>query len=427
MNKVEIISDAGNTVFSWIWNFLIEFWNISCLMAPWVLFGFLAGGIIAVLVPERFIQKHLGGRGFLAIVKASMIGVPLPLCSCGVIPMSATLKRQGASNGTVASFITSTPQIGFSSVIPAWQVINPLTAIVKTIFAFVTGILVGTMVNFFDTEKVVVKAAKVVETETAVVAKKKNKILEIFQYSFGTLMADVGGTLLFGLLISAIIALALPKDFAAEYVANSHWAKPLIFLVSMPLYVCTNAVIPIGAMFLMKGFSLGTVMVFLIAGPSCSAPMLATLWKIVGRRGTFIYLAVMVVFTLATGWALDVFAASTPVASLTEAHYHGGSDTWFENLCALVMLGAIFFNMLKKYFRVETALSAGQGQILLQVSEMECGHCQQLVTDTLSAIDGVSDVVVDLANGQALVTAEETLLPQMLTALEQAGHKSSKV
>ena len=346
--------------------------------------------------------------------------------------MSATLKRQGAGNGTVASFITSTPQIGFSSFIPAWQIINPLTAIVKAVFAFFTGILTGTIINFFDNDEVV---AKEVETEPEVAGtepelmatvKRKNKIVEIFQYSFGTLMGDVGGTLIFGLLVSAVIAVALPEEFVVEHVAGSIWAKPLIFLVSMPLYVCTNAVIPIGAMFLMKGLSLGTVMVFLIAGPSCSAPMLATLWKIVGRRGTFIYLGVMLVCTLATGWALDAFATSTPIASLTEAHYHGESATWFENLCAIVMLGAISFNMLKRYFRVETVLNPGQGQILLQVSEMECEHCRQLVTETLSAISGVSNVKVDLANGQALVTAKEELLPQMLTALERAGHPGNK-
>lgn len=108
-------------MFSWILNFLVEFWNVSCMMAPWVLFGFLFGGIIAVLVPESFIKKHLGGRGIIAILKAALIGVPLPLCSCGVIPTAATLKRQGVGNGAVASFITSTPQIGFSSFIPAWQ------------------------------------------------------------------------------------------------------------------------------------------------------------------------------------------------------------------------------------------------------------------------------------------------------------------
>lgn len=415
-------------MFSWILNFLVEFWNVSCMMAPWVLFGFLFGGIIAVLVPESFIKKHLGGRGIIAILKAALIGVPLPLCSCGVIPTAATLKRQVVGNGAVASFITSTPQIGFSSFIPAWQVINPLTAIVKALFAFISGVSVGILVNLFTKNEPDAANTKVESATPVTIAlpQKENKIIAIIRYAFGTLMGDVGGTLLFGLLVSALISLALPDDFAAEYVAGSLWAKPLMILVSMPLYVCTNAVIPIGAMLLLKGFSPGTVMVFLIAGPSCSAPMIAAFWKIVGKKATFIYLATMIICTLLVGWGLDVFAAATP-ESLTAAHCHQDEANWFEHLCALFMIILILHSILKKYFISGATLTPDQGQILLAVSEMECGHCKQVVEKTLNSMQGVQVVNVDLANGQALVKAPESLLPQILSELEQAGHKASKI
>lgn len=406
-------------------DFLSEFWHISCLMAPWLLFGFLCGGIIAVFVPDSFIRRQLGGKGFAGIVKASLIGTPLPLCSCGVIPVAATLKRQGAGSGTVASFITSTPQIGFSSFLPAWTLLGPAMALIKALFAFLTGVLAGALVNVLCPEPPPPPAEKTepAAEEIVSVRPKGNKIAATLQYAFGTLMRDVGGTLLFGLVISALLGVFLPEDFGVQYASNIFLVTPLIILISLPMYTCTNAAVPIAAMLMMKGFSPGAAMAFLIAGPSCSAPMLTSFWKLLGRRAMMIYIIMMIVMTLLVCWSMDLFGADIPGLD----HVHSGHEhgiPLYQQIFAGLMLAIMAFNWISARLKKNRTLTAAPGQIILAVPDMTCGHCRQTIADALNALPGVSLADADLENRRILVQAPEEKRQLVRDTLKNAGFKA---
>lgn len=405
-------------MFEYIIEFFRQFWYISCLIAPWLLFGFLVGGIIAVFIPDSVVRKHLGGKGFMGVVKASLIGVPLPLCSCGVIPVAATLRRQGAGNGTVASFITSTPQIGFSSFLPAWQLLGIAMALIKALFAFITGILAGTLINAICPEPA--GSEEEAATESAVDKPQGNKIVATFKYAFGTLMGDVGGTLLFGLVISALIGVFLPADFAARYASNIYLVTPLMILVSLPMYTCTNAAIPIAAMLMMKGFSPGAAMAFLIAGPSCSAPMLTSFWKILGRRAMFTYIIMMITMTLLVCWGMDIFGTDIPgLNDVHGGHEHG--IALYQQIFAGLMLAFMAFNRIHAEVEKRRKLVAAPGQMILSIPEMSCEHCQRTIENALAARPGIVLVKTDLVNRQILVEAPESERRNIRDTLKNAG------
>jgi uncharacterized membrane protein YraQ (UPF0718 family) len=130
-------------------NILINAWNVTAVMAPYLLLGFFVAGVLSAFVPVRFIETHLGKRGLWQIVKASLLGVPIPLCSCSVIPVTASLRRHGATKGAAISFLTSTPQTGVDSIAATWGLLGPLFATFRVLIAFLTGCICGASVDAF--------------------------------------------------------------------------------------------------------------------------------------------------------------------------------------------------------------------------------------------------------------------------------------
>ena len=91
---------------------LFSFFNMMCMMAPYLLLGFLIAGILHVFVPQGVFEKYLGQENFKSVLWATLLGIPLPLCSCGVIPTAVSLRRDGASRGATVAFMIATPQTG---------------------------------------------------------------------------------------------------------------------------------------------------------------------------------------------------------------------------------------------------------------------------------------------------------------------------
>jgi len=122
-------------------------WQILIESAPYVLFGFFAAGLLKVLVPDDIVARHLGGNGRNAVIKASLFGIPLPLCSCGVIPAAIGLRKQGASKGATASFLISVPETGVDSMAITWALLDPLMTLLRPVSAFITAICAGLWIN----------------------------------------------------------------------------------------------------------------------------------------------------------------------------------------------------------------------------------------------------------------------------------------
>jgi uncharacterized membrane protein YraQ (UPF0718 family) len=328
---------------------LIEAWRIFTDAAPYVIFGFLAAGVIKAIVPEDAVARHLGGRSTTAVIKASLFGIPLPLCSCGVIPAAIGLRKQGAGRGPSAAFLVSTPESGVDSIAITWALLDPVMTVIRPIAAFITGTLTGILINLLPEETTELDVeqndcgcqSSCCESESHENAPLARRMAAGIHYAFGELLKDIGGWLLIGVLVAGLVATLLPDDFFALLFEHQAASLVLMLLVGIPLYMCASASTPVAAALVLKGLSPGAALVFLLAGPATNAATL-TVARFWGRKATMVYLAVISCCSLLLGWLTNEFYAWAGIdisrwVVPAEDHSAGGWHT----LAAIVLLALI--------------------------------------------------------------------------------------
>ncbi len=288
----------------------IGFWSTVLEMSPYLLFGFFVAGLLSVLVSKKLVERHLGGRGIGPVIKAALFGVPMPLCSCSVIPVTMSLHKHGASKAASVSFLLSTPQTGAENIFVVYSLLGPLFAVFSPIAAFVTGVVGGILVNLLDRSSVAVEGNEQNCTdECCQPTAPKNKFLAALRYGFIVLPRDIARPLLVGLVIAAFITALVPNDFFAEKLPGGLLSMLIIMILSIPVYVCATASIPIAAAMIMKGLDPGAAFVFLLIGPTTNAAGIATIWKILGHRTAVIYLLAIAGCALAGGSLLNLLSS----------------------------------------------------------------------------------------------------------------------
>ncbi|MDY7010986.1 MAG: permease, partial [Planctomycetota bacterium] len=277
----------------WLADIPVGFWDVLSEMSPYLLFGFLMAGVLSVFVSPAMVERHLGGKGIVSVVKAAAFGVPLPLCSCGVIPVSASLRRHGAGKGATTSFLIATPQDGVDSIMVTYGLLGGVYAIFRPIVALVTGIAGGAIVNIADGNStsgdVSADAHKDYFTRNG-----HGRIRRIFTYGFDTLPKDIGRALLVGLVLAALISAVVPKDYFSGIFPPGILQILVLMLAGIPVYVCATASVPLVYALIVAGVSPGAAFAFLMTGPATNAATITTIWKVMGRRTTIIYLSVMI-------------------------------------------------------------------------------------------------------------------------------------
>jgi uncharacterized membrane protein YraQ (UPF0718 family) len=320
-----------------------EFWATVAQMSPYLLLGFAVAGLLKVLIPTSFIQRHLGGKGIWPIIKSSMFGVPLPLCSCGVIPVSMSLHKRGASKGATIAFLLSTPQTGVDSILVTWSLLGPVFMIARPVIALLTGIFGGIAVDLLDRKE----STAAQNDDDSGAAANNSKILTGIRHAFVVLPRDIGGAMLIGLVIAAIISVAVPDDFFADKIGTGIGAMILMMFVGIPLYVCATASVPIAAALIAKGLSPGAALVFLMTGPATNSAGFVMIWKILGSRKAIIYIITVAICALASGLLLD--AIFTNLGSQVQSHCHQMNITPLEHISAAVLLAVLFWGIYKKH------------------------------------------------------------------------------
>ncbi|MBI9020221.1 MAG: permease [Verrucomicrobia bacterium] len=317
------------------------------IMAPYLLLGFFVAGVLGAFVPVAFIENHLGKRGLWQIVKASLLGVPIPLCSCSVIPVAASLRRHGATKGAAISFLTSTPQTGVDSIAATWGLLGPLFATFRVMVAFITGCVCGSAVEAFTHPSE--ENGNGCEDENCPSCNPKSgahKWKQVFTYGFGVLPRDIGKALLVGILVSGLLGALVPADFFTLYL-SSEWLSMLAVLgLGIPLYVCSTGSIPIALAMIGMGLSPGAALVFLITGPATNAATIATVLKTMGRQVVFIYLTTLAGCSLTAGWLLNRILSSEMI--IQQIHHHEAGAGRFEQICALILTGLLLSAILPR-------------------------------------------------------------------------------
>jgi len=324
-----------------------DFWATVAEMSPYLLFGFFVAGLLSVLVSQRLVEKHLGGKGIWPLLKASLFGVPLPLCSCGVIPVSMSLHKHGASKGSTISFLLSTPQTGVDSIFVTLSLLGPVFAVFRPLAAFITGIVGGTFVNIFERKKDYgSKAPPKCTDECCDTTATHGKITKGLKYGFVTLPRDIGKAMLVGLLIAAVISALVPDGYFAEKLGTGIFAMVVMMFLGIPVYVCATASVPVAAALILKGLTPGAALVFLMTGPATNAASFITIWKVLGKGTAIIYLASVAGCALLAGIMLDYIATGFDIEITT--HHHWMLPPIVKYISAVVLLAVLTFAILTK-------------------------------------------------------------------------------
>lgn len=300
---------------------VVAFWNVLMMMAPWLIVGFLLAGMVGVLMPREWAEKAMGkAKGWKGVLNAVLIGVPLPICSCGVLPLTQALRKSGASKGAAAGFLISTPQTGIDSILATYSLLGPFFAIMRPIAAFLTGIVGGGIVNLMTKNDVEVLTQSNGGTEKKAGCccccchgkeerkeeKKPNFVIASLKKSW-ELFREVVKPLFVGLIIAAVVTAFVPENFfATTFGGNDLLAMPAMILIGFPMYVCSTASIPIAASMIAKGLTPGAAFVFLMVGPAINAASLTTVAQMIGKKAAVAYALVISLGAILMGCVVNL-------------------------------------------------------------------------------------------------------------------------
>ncbi len=402
-----------------------ELLGILNAMSPYLLLGFLFAGLLHVYVPKSTYNRYLSGRGFKPILLSALFGVPLPLCSCGVIPTAMSLKREGASDGATVSFLIATPQTGVDSILATYALFGLPFAIVRPIVAFVVALFGGALVDRFSQSKDPEGVVECSGSSCATPEAKRLTFSDALKYGFLDMLQDLGGWLTIGLVVAAAITAFVPASifelFDNYYILNIL----VVLLLSIPMYICSTGSIPIALSLMMMGLSPGAALIFLMAGPATNVATLSVVRKVLGTRTTLLYLlsiiAGAILFALFIDFVLpaDWFTPNLSVADECSSCGGGAAASWWHLACSIIFILLLINAYMFKFFRgasishnhdlSEVAIATTQRFV---VKGMHCNHCKASVERAIAALPKVNSLTVDLSSG--VVEVEGAASPESI-------------
>lgn len=326
--------------------------------APWLLFGLFLAALVHAWVPQSLIERWLGGEGFLPVVRAAIVGAPLPLCSCGVIPAALGIRRSGASRSATVSFLIATPETGIDSVSVTYALLGPFMAIMRPIAAILTAIVAGTLTLMIPesrsatphplhtlsipvTSQPAPAAPSCCSSEAVTTPSTSTPLSQLRQslhYVVDDILDNVFGWLMVGLLVAAAVLTLFPPMMLAQW-GDGPMAMVVMLLAGIPIYICATASTPLAAALLMVGVSPGAVLVFMLSGPATNLSTLGVVHKEFGRNTMIAYLAGISITAIGLGLLLDEIAHSLGVMEqIQQAEISEMFPLWFSTLCGIILL-----------------------------------------------------------------------------------------
>lgn len=389
-------------------------------MSPYILLGFFIAGIMHAFISQKTFARHLSGTGFKAVLKSTLIGIPLPLCSCGVLPTAIGMRRSGASRAASTAFLVATPQTGVDSIAATWSLLGPAFAVIRPIAALVTavfgGIAVGQTESNDDTAKQEVKVCDADEEKKSFV----QKCVAALKYGYIDLVASIGGWLVAGLIIAALITVYVPADFFSALGSKPIFSMIAVIIIAIPMYVCATGSIPIAMSLMLKGLSPGTALVLLMAGPAANFASFTLISREMGRKSAIIYLMAIIIGSISFGLIID-YALPASWFTLSNAHAmacHDHEMELFPTICSAILVALLAFTFIKGHKHNEVIITDNTKRYT--VTGMNCAHCQATVAKSISAVKGVTQVDVNLASGIATVEGEHNAA-DVVAAVRNAG------
>ena len=342
--------------------FLNNFWTLTQDMAIYIIFGVLIAGVLKQVIPQDFVSKHLGDDNFSSVIKSSLFGIPLPLCSCSVIPFATSLKKEGASSGSVLSFLISTPITGADSIMATYGFFGWFFTLYRVVTSLIIAIVAGVLQNLFGRvpeEEKVEECSSCCSGGSCSTEKEvaKFSIKKVFDYAIFDIFKDFSKPLFWGLLAGALITTLIPQNLSDFLNEHRYLSYGIILLISMPLYICATASLPLAASLIASGLSGGAAFILLSAGPATNSVTMGVVLQTLGKRALIIYLGVIGVLSILFGYIFDIYF---PNSLNSMAMGSGEEFHLIHQISAVVMLGFIayfFIQDIKKRRASSTSIS----------------------------------------------------------------------
>ena len=400
-------------------------------MSPYILLGFLIAGILHVFVKPSAMSRHLSGRGIGPVVKAALFGIPLPLCSCGVLPTAVALRRQGASKGATTSFLIATPQTGVDSIAATYSLLGMPFALLRPIAALLGASLGGVAVSRLadNTDENLESVSETTDARCDSSCSCGNthceseysgmslprKLIESVRYGLVDMVASVGKWLVIGLIVAALITVLVPDELFLSLNRYPLLAMLVMIVVAVPMYICATGSIPIAMSLMLKGLSPGVAFVLLMAGPAANFASVMILGRAIGRRATAIYVGSVVVTAVAIGLLIDYLLPASWFTPESMAHVGCHDHTGFplfSTICSGILVILLIYASLSHrghshhHSKSEETNEISVMKQQFHILGMSCPHCQSTVTKVLSALPGAVSVDVNLSTGIATVEGD---------------------
>ena len=324
-------------------NLLNIFWNLVIESAPWLLIGYLLAGIIKQVIPSQWIESQLARPGLRSIIKGAVIGAPLPLCSCGVIPTALAIRKAGASKGATASFLVATPETGVDSIAFSYAILGPVFALARPISALMSAVVAGVLVNATDTQEVPAESNSSTggccggnKEESVAPPSLKQKLISAVEYGYGRMISDTAKWLVIGLVAAAVITAVVPQSFFLRW-GDGVLAMLVMVLVSLPMYICATASTPVAAGLLFAGVSPGAALVFMLTGPATNIATMGVIREQLGSRALFAYLAAVIGTAILCGLALNELYQAFGWSLQLTLQAHGESHALWQQMAAILL------------------------------------------------------------------------------------------
>ncbi len=430
------IENFIGTIIMNINEFFSSFLMIINEMSPYLLLGFLIAGILHVFVPKKFYKKYLSSNNKFSVLWAAILGVPLPLCSCGVIPTAIGLKNENASKGAVASFLIATPQTGIDSILATFSVMGLGFAIIRPVAALITGICGGLLINKYVTTS---SSASSAPTSCSISTEKHSekadnilrKLYKVFRYAYFDMIQNIGLRLIIGLLLAALINIAIPDEFFLHFGSQPLLQMLIILLIAVPMYICSTGSIPVATALILKGLSPAAALVMLMAGPAVNLASILVVKKSLGGKFTWIYLLTIIIGSIFFGFLIDIIGI-TPQISVGDASCctDMGQTTHqpyiWRTLCSILLvifiIYALTMKFLDKFKTTKTSSTEANAPkvTIYNVDGMHCNHCKRAVEEAVLKVKGVQEVQANVSAHTLTVTGNAKA-KDVQQAVESAG------
>lgn len=401
-------------------------------MSPYILLGFLIAGLMYAFVPRAAMSRHLSGTGLSSVVKAALIGVPLPLCSCGVLPTAIGMRRSGASRAASTSFLIATPQTGVDSIAATWSLLGPVFAVIRPLAALVTAVFGGVVVGTSEkNDEINCKTDGCTTADDAISDEFSGmnftkRLIVALKYGYVELVSSIGGWLVIGLIIASLITVYVPADALAVFGEHPLFAMFAVLVIAIPMYVCATGSIPIALSLMIKGLSPGTAFVLLMAGPAANFASFALISREMGRKAALLYLGSITFGAVCFGLIIDYILPAQwfVVGHQMDSCCHVEDFDLFETICSILLVLLLINGFFKAYYHKNIKSTDMTKEYLIK--GMDCPHCRAAAEKSIQNVPGVTAVSIDLKSGKATVEGQHKT-EDVITAVSAAGFEASEL